>query len=79
MINFINMAIIYGIMVTFIMGNGSQAKCMGSESFIGKMDSITRGSTRTILNMARDKWSGIPILGTEAIGPTATNMVTGNR
>ena len=73
------MAIIYGIMVTFIMGNGNQAKCMELGSFIGKMDFITRGSTRTILNMARDKWSGIPILDTGAIGPMATNMGTGNR
>ena len=55
MINFIHMAIINGIMETFIMDNGNSAKCMELESFIGKMDTTIRDSISMILSMAKAK------------------------
>ena len=73
------MAIINGIMETFIMDNGNSAKCMELESFIGKMDTTIRDSISMILSMAKAKWSGILITGTGAIGPMAKSMVMVNK
>lgn len=79
MISLIKMVIINGIMGTSIMDSGNLVKCMELGNFIGKMDYVTRDSIWTILNMAKDKWSGILILGTGAIGPTVINMAMENK